>query len=491
MNTTVPRNQPCPCGSGRKYKHCCYRRDASASAGSNRFPDPEWNRIRRTEGESVNAIASFARNRFSADLVQRAMLEFSDGCPIPIEQIVESIFLPWFVFNWIPWPSVRLKSLTGPVKEPLGLTYLAEHGSNLDDYQKSFIRAACGEPFSFFLVTGVEPRRSLALRDLLLERELTIKERQATESLTRGSIIYARTVSLAGQSILLGVGPVILPPEFQIHILDLREAASRLAGKKGVINPDFLRSQDSDLRSFYFEAADQVMNPPPPVLQNTDGESLVPIRLHYELRCNPNRAFEKLKTLALPEFQEGLLEDADFDGSGKLVRVSLQWQKKGNAKHAGWDNTVLGNIEIDHGRLVVEVNSEKRADRIRRELHRRLRDECVFVNEKRESIETMLKGRMARGGRRKVGRRGAREEESMPPELRAALKESMKAHWNAWLDTPIPALKNRSPREAAGTKEGRERLEALLMEFECRDQSLIKPELRPDIAELRKKLGLT
>ena len=23
----IGRNHPCPCGSGRKYKHCCWRRD--------------------------------------------------------------------------------------------------------------------------------------------------------------------------------------------------------------------------------------------------------------------------------------------------------------------------------------------------------------------------------------------------------------------------------------------------------------------------------
>ena len=30
--TTVGRNAPCPCGSGRKYKRCCYARDAAARA---------------------------------------------------------------------------------------------------------------------------------------------------------------------------------------------------------------------------------------------------------------------------------------------------------------------------------------------------------------------------------------------------------------------------------------------------------------------------
>ena len=26
----IGRNQPCPCGSGKKYKHCCWERDRSA-----------------------------------------------------------------------------------------------------------------------------------------------------------------------------------------------------------------------------------------------------------------------------------------------------------------------------------------------------------------------------------------------------------------------------------------------------------------------------
>ena len=29
MATPVGRNEPCPCGSGRKYKRCCLERDAA------------------------------------------------------------------------------------------------------------------------------------------------------------------------------------------------------------------------------------------------------------------------------------------------------------------------------------------------------------------------------------------------------------------------------------------------------------------------------
>ena len=35
----VSRNDPCPCGSGRKYKKCCLREDARRAA-----PDPQHER---------------------------------------------------------------------------------------------------------------------------------------------------------------------------------------------------------------------------------------------------------------------------------------------------------------------------------------------------------------------------------------------------------------------------------------------------------------
>jgi hypothetical protein len=155
-----------------------------------------------------------------------------------------------------------------------------------------------------------------------------------------------------------------------------------------------------------------------------------------------------------------------------------------------WQNTTLGNIRIDGERLEVEVNSEKRAAKIRTELRRRLGDQCIFVEEKRESIESL--GQAARD--REESRGGHRlvefKDHATPPGIRDMLKAQMKAHWDAWLDIPLPALRNQTPRQAARTRKGRERLEALLIDFEHRNESIPQPELRPDVVELRQKLGL-
>ncbi len=491
MKNQVGRNQPCPCGSGRKYKNCCYRRDAEAAGiRAQTYPDREWQRIRKAEGSIVDAVASFARQRFGEDFADRAWLEFSAGTMIPKEPLTASIFIPWFVFNWLPSPGRRSLFRARPAPEPLALTYLAEHGSRLNDYQKSFIQAACREPFSFFVVTAVEPRRSLALRDLLLGREVTVSERQASELLKRGDVIYARCVSLEGQSILSGMGPVPLSPDMQGLVLDFRDELKKTARNKGVLDPAYLRSQDALLRSFYFEAAEQILNPPPPALQNTDGDPLEFVRLHYNLLCSPERALEKLKTLVLPEYQEGILDEADFDRSGNLLGVSLTWQKKGNRLHPEWDNTTLGSVEIMGDRLEVEVNSLKRAAKIRHEIGKRLRDQAALVKEERKSVENVLGEQEGQSGSRSGRQPRDRIGEPMPPEFRALLKEKVKAHWEAWLDIRIPALKHQTPRQAARTPEGRERLEALLIELECRNETVVQPELRSDVGDLRRKLGL-
>jgi len=491
MTDKIGRNLPCPCGSGRKYKNCCYRRDAEAAGGRARsFSDPEWLLMRRTEGEIVNAVGRFLPQHFGADAVARAWDEFSAGSTIAGEHLQESIFIPWLVFSWCSVPAQRGPAGHEPLPVTPALAYLAECGDDLDEYQREFILAACREPFTFFVVTAVEPCRSLTLQDLLLEREILVKERKATETLSRGHVIFARSVTLSGQSILLGVAPVPLPPDVQGHIFDLRDEIKKQVRTKGKLDPAMLLSLDDMLRGFYFDAADRVLNPPLPVLQNTDGDPLVPIRLKYTLACSPQQALDSLKSLVLPEFQEEILDDADFDAAGELVRASLTWQKRGNKMHPEWRNTSLGNINIDGERLEVEVNSEKRAAKIRSELRKHLGNRCMLVEEKRESAESLLQAARDRrdsgGGRRPAELHG----HAVPPEFRNALKAQMKAHWDAWPDIPLPALKNQTPREAARTPRGRERLEALLIEFEHRNKSIPQPELRPDVAELRRKLGL-
>ena len=73
----------------------------------------------------------------------------------------------------------------------------------------------------------------------------------------------------------------------------------------------------------------------------------------------------------------------------------------------------------------------------------------------------------------------------LPPEVRLKLEETARQHWVTWFDVPVPAL-----REAAKTEEGRELLESLLLDYERHDDADNENLMRPDIPELRRKLGM-
>lgn len=67
MNQKIGRNDPCPCGSGKKYKSCCQAKAASGSGSSlkNRKLTAKWlnapagpDLIERTFGQAIASTGS-------------------------------------------------------------------------------------------------------------------------------------------------------------------------------------------------------------------------------------------------------------------------------------------------------------------------------------------------------------------------------------------------------------------------------------------------
>ncbi|MEK6302139.1 MAG: SEC-C metal-binding domain-containing protein [Acidobacteriota bacterium] len=480
------RNEPCPCGSGKKHKRCCYGKTALAFIPEDAWKqDPEWYKIRLTEAEAIEGIFGFGVRQYGDNFLKEAMAEFTLWGDYPFEQRYgDSIFVPWAAFNWIP----EIDEIES--EQSLGLDYLDEQAERLDDYQQRFIRAACSQPFSFFSVTDVVDGKSLALRDVFLDRAFTIKEAQASRTLRRGDIIFARVVPLDGQAVVVGMAPIALPPRDLSWLLDVRDDIKKeMRSERLKLNPENLHGWDLEMRGAYFSAVEFLANPPRPTLQNTDGDPISFVKLDYEINCSPQEAFDGLRSLAL--YQEGIPADAILDENGNLVEATIDWARKGNKKHKYWDNTILGTLTIKSETLTAEVNSEKRAKKIQSEIAKRLGSKAVFKGAVRESVDAKLKEATVQSGTPafEEARRKQQEFESLP-EVQAVVKAQMHAHWEGWYNERIPALQNKTPLEAARTKAGRERLEALLLDFERRNEEASQPHLRVDLKAMRKKLGL-
>jgi hypothetical protein len=92
----IGRNDRCPCGSGKKYKHCCRGPDADT--------DDLWRRLRTAEGKIVDGALRWASRAFGPEILEAAWLDFSldeESDELPVEDPeFGSGFMPYFAFNW-------------------------------------------------------------------------------------------------------------------------------------------------------------------------------------------------------------------------------------------------------------------------------------------------------------------------------------------------------------------------------------------------------
>lgn len=480
----IGRNEPCPCGSGKKYKRCCLAKQEAASS-----IDYEWQKLRRAEGEIAELLLYAANDWYGPDFIEKAWAEYTESSPesLPIEETpeAETSFVPWALFNYVPR---NREPDSNPLPEtPLAFSFLRV-ADVLESYEKQFVLAVCDQPLSFWVVQEVDPGTSLKLRDLFTHNVQIVRERQASEVLSKGDIVFTRVISLGQTTIMVGLAPLPFPPAFHFDILNTREM---FFGRRRKISHKDLHALDPMLRRLYFALRSRLLNPQLPILQNTDGDPLEFVKLTYQLNCSPRTAFDKLRSLNLLETEEELLADATQDEKGDAQTLTFSWMKAGNEKHRSWDNTILGNITIEGGKLIIDVNSEKRSETIRTEIAQRLGDNAVLQDSVTESVKEKF-AQMEGGVESPEPQRHREEQESFSalPEVQASMKEMAKKRWEEWLDESVPVLMGKTPRQSAKSAAGRERLEALLIDFERSAAVTDETAFAPDVTELRRRLGM-
>lgn len=490
LDTRPGRNDACPCGSGRKYKRCCMAETEGVDAARVR--------VRQTEGRLVHRLLDWVAKNFDRELLEAAWLDFlpeDSSEEIDGHREQEGAFIPWFLFNWpadvelvdeddeedganAEVPDVDL----GP---PLAILFAAENPEGLDPRERDFLHEACSRPFGFHQVLAVEPGRSLTLKEILTGEECVVRELTASQTVTRGEVLYARTITLEGVSLIFGCALMVLPPRDAAQLLDLRDALERIHGKLG---PGELYVLADPLRQVYWKHLEALRNPKLPTLTNTDGDLLEPTTLRFALDATPEEALRALAPLAVGETAEDLLEAADRDAEGSITRAEISWLKRGNRMHKGWDNTVLGTITVEPARVCGEVNSQKRAKKLRKEIEKRLAGRVRFESQTTKSVDELRSEHAVAPGERvkQLAEERALEAE---PEVQALLAKQREDHWRYWLDESLPALRGETPRQAARSAEGRERLEALLLDFEWDKRGGDNP-MAPDVPALRRALGM-
>ena len=353
-------------------------------------------------------------------------LEFDPNTPLM------QLFMPWFFHCWAPDPiatKVVKKSLHDVIPTA---AYLSSKGRRLDPLLRRYLEFALDRPVYVLRSAGVRSRNRNDLarcHDAGGARGHRAQPRR--RGVQPGDLLFGQLASVDRLTMLEASNGFAIPPMEKAPIIELR---AQIASAHPVITHQVLRDWDFELLDLFHEIADRLYNPPLPKLQNTDGEPLSLHKLVFDLNAAPQAAFDALKHLALDELDEDLLADATRDSEDKLTRVRFSWKKRGNKMHAGWDNTVLGWIEIDGTRLIAEVNSEARADAIRKKIETALGEGVRYRASEIQSPERMLADLRAAGGIRDGAASEENERLAERPEVREKISEMMAAHWEHWVD---------------------------------------------------------
>ncbi len=477
------RNDPCPCGSGKKYKHCCLNASAPGTAD---VTDLTWRRIREQLKDFPATMLRFVNETYGPSALQEAWEEFIgyEGAEFDPETPFIQLFMPWFFHCWSPDPhetSIEHEALQGVIPTA---AYLAAKDRRLDPLLRLYLESLLSAPFTFFEVTSCDPGTRMTLRDVMMREEHVVTERSASLAMKRGDMLFGQLATVNGLTMLEAFNGYAIPPIEKASIIEFR---AHIEKSNRQITPDFLREYDLELLELCHEINDRLFDPPLPVLQNTDGDPFVFHKLVFDLKVSPQTAFDALKHLALDEPEEDLLADATRDAGSNLTRVRFSWKKRGNKRHASWDNTVLGWIEIDDGRLTADVNSETRAEVIKKKIEKILGKGVHFRASEIQLPEKMLAEERARGTSTDFKKRKELAEDS---EVREMISEMMARHWDDWVEQPVPMLSNRTPMEAVKDPDEREKVEAIILQAE-RDANSADSQTNPEIfRRLRDRLGL-
>jgi hypothetical protein len=196
----VGRNDPCPCGSGKKYKNCCMRKD--------RMMRSRQLGLNPGEGFLTNALYEFAQTpRFSSALVQAFEFFWGgiyelDVLPEVAPEDVQRTF-EWFVHDY-PIDSERHHAIDLYI-ESQGGQYVQEARAVLEAWARSTMGL-------FRIVELADADYLLRVYDPLRQQDLQIVDRSLAHNAHVGDVLVGRLFELDGAK-RLSLMTLVLPEE--------------------------------------------------------------------------------------------------------------------------------------------------------------------------------------------------------------------------------------------------------------------------------------
>ncbi|MHB8455820.1 MAG: SEC-C metal-binding domain-containing protein [Acidiferrobacterales bacterium] len=446
MANTPGRNDPCPCGSGKKYKHCCLAgadRQAAAQSPSH-------------EGAVARVLSWLTQRHKKAIKVamNQCLLRLVDGRAFLDLGSLDDAILQGIHLNLTEWLLAEGSlQIHGTEQQTLGYA-LGPSGPLLSVDQRAWLQQLTERPLRLYVVTEVVPGAQMTLCDALDMQAppVIVREHAGSQADLVGVQLGARIMTVDDHFELSGALYVFSPLTGNMVITQLREAGNPDRGSsKNQVSPVSIVI----MRAWLAQYLD-----PPPMPEFVDARSGEPILLitdHYRVN--------DWDTLA-----RALKDCPDVEGD----------------RQSSWSRFIEG--ADGHRQPMVAINTGKGADAL--ELFYRTQGDA---DDGRPWFEA-LAGQAARFMTREItDPKGALSHSTrptkavkppdLPPEALAQMIEQViRRSYARWADEPIPALELQTPREAIQTPAGLERVKGLIRSYEAGEMRQAAEQNRPLIS---------
>lgn len=515
QNKKMPgRNDPCWCGSGKKYKQCHQRADQE-SASEKSQKDALW-----------HALSEFGLQRkYELDFRTAAKFFFgAEDAPDPEGDAQEqSDFfraLDYFLFDY------RLPDNARVIEH-----FALEQSRLLSPRQRAWlVKWLTGAP-ALLEIISVERGVGIHARDLLTGEIYDIHDKLGSESTTRWNIAFTRVLPTENHYELAGSG-LNVPPRYRGV---LRAYVEGLRGEYGRRYPDatareFMRAHAHLINQYILGDIAGAMQQLP--IMFTPESDLMEHAVATFNVLNHADALARLRAAA--EFQEmeaDALAARDFawhETGESLAQLRLHGAPFEWKTPAGDPNGIraLGTIKLSLDELTLEVISRRRLGAGKALLEKYLGATIQFRDEQIELFDKALNAYKEEDDAFKEDDEFEDAEEfddgldfvaddaaddadelgtelsfleptvsdsAAPPQELQELAAQYRANINQkWIDQKVPALDNRTPRQAVQSFGGRLQVIRLLKDFQAREaENARRGETAFDWGAAANELGLS
>ncbi|MCK4504651.1 MAG: SEC-C domain-containing protein [Candidatus Aegiribacteria sp.] len=451
LSPKVPLTSPCHCGSGRKYRNCCWKKEKreyaiGRSAISDAISDVMYlvqNDIPDDVSETANIVFDDLYYYFSSKTVEDVMRVFGEPISICIEDAC----------------ACDLELDNGNKVIDL---YLQKKKDALHPMAMEFLTGWKHASLSFYEIQKVNFRESLLLKDLFTRKMYLVTESRLSQYLNRWDTFFARIIPL-GNEFLLGPSIIpIIPLHADFYIKELREIRRTTRGSTTLTWKRFFKKHWYIIPQVWLEQVASSMGGPK--MHNTDGDPINMFRLTFTLQEGSSFQVNRILS-AIPGMQKA---------SDKSYNYVVDTTDR---KDTALDNVLVANLEISETSVEVEVNSENRAERIIALLEEHLAEFIEEVEQEAISFDPEA-----------FNKKINPEFDALSPELKdEMMMQFLDDHYTKWIDTPLPALNGTTPRESMKTPKMRKALTLLLKDMEAQQTA---SSFNYDLSWLWEELGL-